>query len=233
MKDEDGSLIGMLVRGFIVALPVLMMGLVIAKGYQLLAGCIRPLLEAMPGTLFHSPAVRFCAVLLAAAGFLLLIGAFSRARIGRATGRWIELALLSRLPLYNTLRTVASGLVGHAEAQSMQPILVTVDVPGLEQLGLIVERCSDGRAVVYLPSSPNPGSGTVVIVDASRMRELHVPMRSLLQCLGRWGNGTVALMGCAVGTGIEMENGEKTPKHVGRSADRDRVNRGGTLCDSV
>lgn len=184
-------------RGFIIALPLLLVGLAVTQFYHFLAGWIRPLLDAMPGTVFHRQSIRFVAVLFGVVMLLLSIGWLARTRIGLATGRWLELALLSRLPFYNTFRTLASGLAGCEDSGHPQAALITVDAPGLDQLGLIVDRFADGRVAVYLPSSPNPGSGTVVIVEASRVRELRVPMRALLQCLGRWGQGTAALLEAA------------------------------------
>ena len=192
--DTRGSLLSLVASGFLITLPLLLFGVMIGKIYQILEERIIPLLNAMPGTVFSRPSVRFCAIVLAIALLFLLIGAMARTRMGQATGHWMERVLLSRLPFYNMVRTLTSGLAGRDDMASLKPVLVTVDVPGLCQLGLIIERHSDGCATVYLPSSPNPGSGTVVIVEPSRMRELHTPLPKLLQCLSRWGHGTAAML---------------------------------------
>jgi uncharacterized membrane protein len=194
MNDDDKSLAGVLVRGMVVALPTLLLAVALIKGYQLVYEGLMPVLNAMPGVVFHSPALRFAAVVVHMTILLLAIGTISRTQLGRKTGRRLELAFLSRLPLYNTLRALASGLSGHEDAQSMKAVLVEVDVPGLQQFGFVVDRLADGRSAVYLPSSPNPGSGSVVIVSAERIKELPVNMRRILSCLGRWGQGTAGLL---------------------------------------
>lgn len=177
-----------------ILLPVLLLGLVFAKAYEIIESWLQPLLEVMPGTVFHQPTVRFFAIVLLIAVLFFLTGALARTRMGRATGHWFELAFLSRLPFYNTLRTLAAGLSGQHDADAMRPALVTVDQPGLEQFGLILESHTDGRFTVYLPSSPNPGSGTTVIVSADRVQELDVPVQRMLACLSRWGQGAAALL---------------------------------------
>ncbi len=188
------SLLAIAASGFFIALPLLLFGLVIVKIYQIVAQYILPLLYAMPGTVFHSPVARFIAIVLAVLLLFVLIGAVARTRMGQIIGSWLERTVLSRLPYYNMVRTMLSGLAGRDDTASLKPVLVTVDVPGLCQLGLIVERHADGCATVYLPSSPNLGSGTVVIVEPSRMRELHTPLPKLARCLSRWGYGAKAIL---------------------------------------
>jgi len=192
--DTRRSLLAMVASGFFIALPLLLFGLVIVKIYQIVAQYILPILYAMPGTVFHSPAARFIAIVLAVLLLFALIGAVARTRMGQIIGSWLERTVLSRLPYYNMVRTMLSGLAGRDDTASLKPVLVTVDVPGLCQLGLIVERHADGCATVYLPSSPNLGSGTVVIVEPSRMRELHTPLPKLARCLSRWGYGAKAIL---------------------------------------
>jgi uncharacterized membrane protein len=102
--------------------------------------------------------------------------------------------VLNRLPFYMLLRNLASGLQGRDDDQSLRPVLVEVDIPGLRQLGLIVEQYADGSATVFLPSSPNPSQGTVVIVDAARIRPLPVSTRKVFGALARWGQGTASLL---------------------------------------
>lgn len=195
MKDSPrSSPLALLGRGFVVVLPLLLLGAVIEILFGIVAGWIRPVLAAMPGTVFQNEAVRFVAVVGIVVLTLLLIGVLAGTRLGQSIGRRIELSVLSRLPFYNALRVMVTGLAGRGYAGAMKPVLVTVDDPGLQQFGFLLETHADGRSTVFLPGSPNPGSGNSMIVAPERLQELHTSASSVLRCLGRWGYGSAALL---------------------------------------
>lgn len=190
--DDRKSLFNFLVTGFFIVLPLLLAAYVLVQFYGALESVIRPLLEALPGTVFHDPRVRLVVVGLAILVLLMLVGWAARLRVGQTIGRLLEMWVLNRIPFYRLLRNLASGLAGKEEAHSMKTVLVTVDVPGLQQLGLLIERHADGNSTVFLPSSPNPGSGTVVVVDPSRIEDLPMPVHEVFRSMSRWGDGTAA-----------------------------------------
>lgn len=192
MPNKRASLIEFVITGFFIVLPVLLAVYVGAQFYGALESVIRPLLEKLPGTIFHDPRVRLVVVGLAIVALLMLVGWVARLRVGQTIGRLLEMWVLNRIPFYRLLRNLASGLAGKEEEHSMKTVLVTVDVPGLQQLGLLIERHADGNSTVFLPSSPNPGSGTVVVVEPSRIEDLPMPVRDVFRYMGRWGDGTAA-----------------------------------------
>lgn len=196
MNNAKQTLTGLVVGGFFVLLPVLLVGLFIEKVFSVLQGVVHPLLDAMPGTVFHNPWLRFGAVLLAVLLVLLLTGLLARTQAGRSVGRRVETGVLRRLPFYSVLRNLASGLAGKEDERSLRPVLVTVN-PGLQQLGLLIERHADGSGTVFFPSSPATGTGTVLVVEASLIRELRVPGHKLFNALGKWGLGTADLLAAA------------------------------------
>jgi len=193
MQKIHRSLLLLIAEGFFIALPVLLLGLLLKKLYETLKTFILLLVDALPGKLFHEPIIRGLAVVAGIVVLLMLIGILTHTWMGRAIGRWLEAAFLRRLPFYTLLRNFAMGLAGKEDEQALRTVLVTVK-PGVQQLGLLVEHHADGSGTVFLPSSPNPGSGTVLIVEASLIRELHVPAHKLIKCLSRWGDGTTNVL---------------------------------------
>jgi uncharacterized membrane protein len=195
MRTRTGSsLLALIGRGFVIVLPLLLLGVVISVLYGIIAGWIRPVLDAMPGTVFQNVAARFVAVVGFVVLLILVVGALSRTRLGQSVGRRIEESMLSRLPLYHVLRVMVAGLAGGGDAGAIKPVLVTIDEPGLQQFGFLLETHTDGRAVVFLPGSPNFGSGNTVIVIPERVQELHISGHAVLRCLSRWGHGSAALL---------------------------------------
>lgn len=196
MHNTRKSLLGLFTGGFFVLLPVLLVGLVLEKMYHTLQPVAHSLLDELPGEIFRNPAIRDLGAVAAVAAMLLLVGLLARTRMGQAIGHWLETGLLNRLPFYAMLRSLASGLAGKEDDSSMKPVMVTVN-PGLQQMGLLVERHADGCGTVFLPSSPNPGSGTVLVVEASLISELHIPSHRIFNSLSRWGYGTMTVLATA------------------------------------
>ena len=204
MKDKDVSISGLITSGFFVVLPVLLAGLMLERIYRILQALLRPVLDLLPGTLFRNPTFRALAVCIALVALLLLVGLMARMRLGRAAGRWLESGILSRIPFYAVLRNLASGMAGSDDERSLRTVLVEL-TPGVRQLGLLVERHPDGSSTVFFPESPNPGAGTVFVVEASLIRDVDVPAHRLLRCFNRWGLGMATELTRANATDIKAK----------------------------
>jgi len=198
MGNRRTSWLSLTARGVYIVLPVLLVAFVAEILFTAVQDVIRPLMDSLPGVILRHRYLRFLATCFVAVVLLMLTGLLAQTRKGRSVGLWLESKVLNRVPFYSLVRSFASGLAGSHNEIALLPVLVTVDIPGLEQLGFIMERHANGNATVFLPSSPGVSSGTVVIVDPPRIRELDVSGRKLLMCLGRWGNGTAALLEQAV-----------------------------------
>jgi uncharacterized membrane protein len=209
MQNKLKSLLVLLAEGFFIVLPVLLVVFVFKKLYDTLKTVILKLVDVLPGKVFQEPMMRVLAVVVAIIMLLVLLGLLTHTRLGRAIGRWLEGAFLRRLPLYSLLRNFAKGLAGKEDEHALKTVLVTVK-PGVQQFGLLVEHHADGSGTVFLPSSPNPSSGTVQIVEASLIRELHVPAHMLFKCLSRWGDGTTTVL--AMTHDMEGKDGQKEEK---------------------
>ena len=190
------TLAGLLTRGFFVILPVLLAGLVLEKIHLVLRSVLTPVLEALPGTVFQHRFIQGLLLLLAVAAVLMLLGFMARTRFGTACGRLLHRRLLRHLPFYESVRRLNDGLQGKFEGDSFKPVLVTMN-PGMQQFGVIVERHPGGVCTVFLPSAPNPGSGTVALVEAALLREVPVPMHKVFRCQSQWGHGAWAVANAA------------------------------------
>jgi uncharacterized membrane protein len=182
-----------IVGGLAALLPFLLIALLAERLFVGVRAAVHPMLDAMPGTVFHAPGLRLLVVVAVFLCVLAAIGWFAERPAGRAFGRGLERLVLSRLPFYTLLRRIASGLAGAEDEQSMKPVEVEVN-PGIRQWGFLTERHADGRCTVFLPASPPTGGGTVLCVDGALVRDVPLPGHRLVQCLGQWGNGSSALL---------------------------------------
>ena len=121
----------------------------------------------------------------------VVAGLFVGTRPGRLLSDRLEHAILYRVPGYLMVRGAVGGFPGFGGDARPEPILVETDEGWA--FALLVERLPNGFCTVFLPKAPTPTSGSVRIVEASRMRPLDVPMLSLLACLTRSGTGAAAL----------------------------------------
>jgi uncharacterized membrane protein len=125
-----------------------------------------------------------------AVAFVLLIACFfagllARRSFANSFVRKAEAGVLWRLPGYGFVKGLTEGLDKHAAA-AMRPVLIRFD--DAAQLAFEVERLADDRRVVYLPGSPDPRAGSVMVMTGERVEP--VPMSFLaamtsLRALGR------------------------------------------------
>lgn len=128
--------------------------------------------------------------LLAVAVALYLVGLVVTTFVGKWIWRSLD-ALLSRLPGFGPLYATLKQVLGYGEGSSQgalfrEVVLVPHPADGGEQLGLLTERIGAGaeaRAVVFLPSAPNPTSGQLVLFDLSVVRATSIQVDEALRAL--------------------------------------------------
>ena len=127
----------------------------------------------------------------------LVAGLFVGTRSGRLLSDRLERAVLYRVPGYLLVRGAVGSFPGLNTEMRPEPSLVETDDGWA--FALLVEREPPGFCTVFLPDSPTPTSGSVRIVEATRVRSLDVSMLNLLACLTRSGTGAGALAGRVLG----------------------------------
>src|SRR6185437_10342815 len=112
-------------------------------------------------------------------------------RPGRLLGDRLENTVLYRVPGYLLVRGAVAGFPGLSRGPHPEPSLVETDDGWA--FALLVEREPPGFCTVFLPDSPTPTSGSVRIIEATRVRPLDASMLNLLACLTRSGTGAGSL----------------------------------------
>ncbi len=117
---------------------------------------------------------------LATVMLLLLVGALVGNFVGRQLLAWLD-ELMMYVPVVKTIYGATRQLMGAIQSGQggsfKDVVLVEWPYPGSFTLGFVASRdCSwvipDGQTMiaVYVPTSPNPTSGYVVMIEASRVR---------------------------------------------------------------
>jgi uncharacterized membrane protein len=115
--------------------------------------------------------------------FVTLLGYFSRYFIGRYIIRLTE-RILKNVPiinaLYNTVRQIVDTFSSQNRAVFSKVVLIQFPRPGLYAIGFLTrivkgesqERTEDELWNVFVPTTPNPTSGFLIMVPKSEIQEM-------------------------------------------------------------
>lgn len=119
-------------------------------------------------------------------------GLIARRAIGKRFLGFIEKYLLMLFPRYSIFKEQLSGNIGGHEFQnSMTPVYV--DCMGIERIAMEIERDDQGRVVVFLPGSPDPWTGTVIVLKEEQVQPLPVDFASAMATFEQLGRTTLSL----------------------------------------
>ena len=127
-------------------------------------------------------------------GVLLLVllsfaaGIVARTSIGGRISGWFEGSLLSALPQYQMMKSMAEGLAQIEGDTGITPALINIEDGW--QIGYMLEVLENGWLAVFLPQAPTPMSGNVMYLEADRVRPLSITMVQAMGIVKRIGVGS-------------------------------------------
>jgi uncharacterized membrane protein len=182
-----------LVQGILFLVPIVLIAVVAREGYQMLRRAFQPVARLLPEDRVIGMLMEDFLALAAIVVLFLIAGLFVATRPGRLLSNRLEQAILYRVPGYLLVRGAMGSFPGLSSDARPEPALVETDDGWA--FALIVEHLPQGFCTVFLPDAPTPTSGSVRIVEASRVRPLEASMINLLGCLTRSGTGAGAIAG--------------------------------------
>ena len=182
-----------LVQGILFLVPIVLIAVVTREGYQMLRRAFQPVARLLPEDRVVGMLMEDLLAIAAIIVLFLIAGLFVGTRPGRLLSNRLEQAILYRVPGYLLVRGAMGSFPGLNSDARPEPALVETDDGWA--FALIVEHLPQGFCTVFLPDAPTPTSGSVRIVEASRVRPLEASMINLLGCLTRSGTGAGAIAG--------------------------------------
>ena len=179
--------------GLFVVLPLLVVLGLLAKlvmGVHAVALSVMAKLTGEGSEAAHFP-ILFA--ILIVVGISFAFGLALTSRRGQATGSWVERTILFHIPGYSALRAILGGLADGSKEGVVKSGLLTVD-PGIECFVLVIEDHGGNHLTVYIPGSPNPGSGSVQVVQRHLVRMLNVRMTDITGVLHQFGMGSAKVL---------------------------------------
>jgi uncharacterized membrane protein len=178
--------------GILFLLPLVVAVAVITKALSIVHSLATPMLENLPietvagAALIHVVSIVVLVLLCFLAGL-----AAQRPAAGRLVN-YLEQDVLMKFPPYALLRTRTESILKPEDRDKLTPAVVRFD--DYWQLAYHIETLNDGRAVVFLPGSPDPWSGSVCTVDGDRVGALDATVKSMGDALKRLGKGSAELL---------------------------------------
>ncbi|MFQ5679357.1 MAG: DUF502 domain-containing protein [Gemmatimonadota bacterium] len=198
-----------LITGLIVSTPIFVTVVVLLWLFRRLDSILGPQLRVLVGR--DVPGAGLVLLIL----FLLVVGWASRMALGRRLVAWGN-AVLSRFPLtrqiYNASSQIVQSVLDREEKLFQGCALIEYPMEGTYALGFVtaaapreVEKTVGERALsVFLPTAPNPTSGYLLVLPASRVHLLDLSVEEGLKMVVSAG---VALPGGAEGrsAGLDLQ----------------------------
>jgi uncharacterized membrane protein len=188
MNRIASFIVGSLIAGLLVVVPLYLAVLLLLKGMASLAGLVRPFTGLLPDWVPAEHLLSLGLVLL----LCFLVGVIVRTRAGRSVRERVETSLFDRIPGYAVIRSLTLQLVGQGRENAWKPAFVEIEealVPAF-----IIEEHEDGRFTVFVPSVPTPFAGAVYVLSRERVHPLEVPFTQAIRPVSRWGAGCRELL---------------------------------------
>ncbi len=186
--------------GIAVVLPVAVTIFVLIWLFNLLDGILRDLINKIFKV--DIPGLGLLVLIL----LIFLIGMFTSNFVGRKITGWFE-KIIGKIPLiktvYNPIRKIISGLSSEKTESFQKVVMVEFPQKGRKSIGFITNSNftlkGEEKISVFVPTTPNPTNGFLIIVDRKDVEILDMTVNE--------GLNTVVSIGSAIEGNIDIEKG--------------------------
>lgn len=181
-----------IIGGLFFLIPVVVAIAILGKALKIMKSVSVPLSEALGADsvkdlVFVNSVAIFCLIALC-----FLAGLFSTTILGKRLFKVLDAFLQKLIPGYTYFKNMTSEFDVNQSASSFKPVLIRLD--DQSQIAFEVERTETEQVVVFLPGSPDPRSGTVVLIDSDRVTSIDASFLSVSSTLKRFGRNTQFLL---------------------------------------
>ena len=168
-------------EGFILFLPIGIAFFIFKFIFDTLDGIPQPIIEGI----FDRPITGLGFLIVVALS--LLLGLFTATVVGASAYGRMEV-YIARIPIfgpvYGVAKQVVSSATGGGEDGAFNTV-VAVEYPsaGIHSIGFLTKRMSDGGVMVYIPSTPMPNTGVLIVVSEDKVVELEMTVGDAMRLI--------------------------------------------------
>jgi len=170
--------------GIAIVLPVAVTIFILVWLFNLLDGIFRKLISKYFS--IDIPGLGLAILIL----LIFIIGIFTSNFIGNKITGWFE-KIISKIPLiktvYNPIRKITAGLSSEKTETFQKVVLVDFPQEGRKSIGFITNSNftfeGEDKVSVFIPTTPNPTNGFLVIVDRKDIQVLNMTVNEGLNAV--------------------------------------------------
>ena len=181
-----------LFRGFVVLLPILLLGLALKEIIGLLIVLAEPIAEMIPKGSFERVNLPGLLAIILMALMSFIIGLLIRSDWLSRIGKAFERKVLLKLPIYEMLKSISASFT-ESDTSSFRPALIRNSDGGGDPC-YIIERHANGLATVLQPWSPASFAGSVKVVNVDSLIALDCSLDAFSRSLALMGVGVESCM---------------------------------------
>jgi len=188
MKKKFEFFKAMLLGGILFFIPLIILIVIIQKAFQIAAVLVVPIIKLLDMTKIFGIGAE---IIISVALILFIIylgGLISRSPTVRRIVKKMEDALLSKVPGYEMIKNMGESFVGFEGNTSIPTVLARIE--DAWQYGFLIEEIEGEQYVVYIPGAPNPMSGSVYILEKTRIKKTNIPLKDAMKSLRGLGAGS-------------------------------------------
>ncbi len=168
-------------EGFILFLPIGIAFFIFKFIFDTLDGIPQPAIEAI----FDRPitGLGFAVIIVLS----LLLGLLTASVVGASAYGKMEV-YIARIPFFGPVygvakQVVASATGGGEEGAFNQVVAVEYPSVGIHSIGFLTKRMTDGRVMVYIPSTPMPNTGVLIVVGPDKVVQLDMSVGDAMRLI--------------------------------------------------
>ncbi|MFO0912572.1 MAG: hypothetical protein U0795_06430 [Pirellulales bacterium] len=181
------------VGGILFLLPLAAIVWLLGHVYRVVGMVYEPLKDHLPLRGVGGTAVIFVAAIAILFLVCFVSGLAGRRAIARKFSQTVEKHLIMVFPKYAIYKDILAGNVGGPD-HTPTLVPVTVEFNDSIRLGYQSGRTKTDLVIVYLPGSPDPWTGTVVLVEPWRVRPLPLDFNTTSAICERLGRDSAQLL---------------------------------------
>lgn len=178
--------------GIVFLVPFVVVFVVIGKALSTIHAFVAPLLTQLEVDNIFAAAVIHLLPLTLLVLLCFLAGLAANTPVVGRMVKSFDDVLRANIPGYGLLRAKMDSMFDPEDAERLNPVLVRFDDSW--QLGFETDLVTDGKRAIFLPGAPDPWSGSVCVVEASRVKPLDASVKSVNVVMKRLGKGTADIV---------------------------------------
>lgn len=193
VKRSFGFLRTTAIGGIFFLLPLVVVAFLLGQVAQVVWVVVKELNNYLPTQTPLGYASLFFAAIALIVLACFMCGIIARRSLASKFTTVVEKYLLMLFPRYAIFKEQLSGNIGGEVFKNcLCPVLINLEF--YQRVAFEVERTMDNRVVCYLPGSPDPWSGTVIIVKDTQVQRMDVDFGETLGAFEKLGQDTQRLI---------------------------------------